>query len=143
MKYLLILLFIFSLPACTAVSTLGDYLKENPVIASTSFRYATAKYIENGSTYAKKQERKNQVIDTASKVEAFIDANPTVTVKSVMVYLDSVISWDKLPPSDRILIAEILTIVEADLSAYEQANPLINVKELLNTVISAALLYGK
>lgn len=132
----------FTLSGCQTFESLGDYLSENPVFASVSFRYATAKYIERGDTTIDRRQRQNNVIETGAKVKAFIEANPTIAVSSVMQYLDAVIDWGKLDTSDRILVQEIITIVEADLLAQEAENPLVNLKELLETIINAAILYG-
>lgn len=136
-RFNVIVFILFAFYGCSAVETLSDYVKDNPIIASASFRYATSKYIQGD------QERASQVIDRASKVQAFIVENPTITVSAVMQYLDATINWGGLDPLDRILIQDILAIIEADLSAHETPNPLINIKELLDTVISAAILYAR
>mgnify|MGYP005999233947 CR=1 FL=1 len=98
---------------------------------------------DSGKTDADREKRAGHVVDRASKVLAFVDDNPTITVSAVMQYLDATIDWSALDLADRMLIKDILTIVEADLSAHETSNPLINVRELLGTVIDAALLYGR
>ena len=112
-------------------------MKDNPIIASASFRYATAKYIQVD------QDRANQVIERASKVKAFIIENPTITGSGGRHDRDATIVGSIVEPRDRLWMQDILAIVEADLSAHETANPLINIKELLDTVISAALLYAR
>ena len=141
MKYLILAALILTLSACSTFEKLGDYVKENPLVASVSFRYATAKYIDGGKTDADKTKRKDKVLDVASKVKAFIETNPTLTIASVMQYLDEIINWGSLDPADRVLIQEILKIVQSDLQNHKTQNPLVNVIELLDTIISAATLY--
>jgi hypothetical protein len=143
MKGLILVLLVGLMSGCSTLETLGDYVKDNPVKASFAFRYATAKYIDSGKTDAIKDRRANEVVSTSSKVLAFIDDNPTVSVSDVMQYLDAVIDWGSLDVADRMLVNDILQIVEADLSVHETQNPLVNIRELLDTVISAALLYGR
>jgi uncharacterized protein YceK len=125
------------LSGCSTFETLGDYVKDNPVFASTAFRYATAKYINNDD------KRAAQVVERGSKVLAFIDSNPTVTVSAVMQYLDATIDWSSLDLADRLLVQDIISIVEADLRAQESQNPLVNVREVFEVIVNAALLYGK
>lgn len=136
-RFNVIVFILFAFYGCSGLETISDYVKDNPVFASASFRYATAKYIQDDL------DRANQVIERASKVQAFIVENPTITVSDVMQYLDATIDWGGLDPLDRLLIRDILAIVEADLSAHETANPLINIKELLDTIIDAASRYGR
>ena len=138
-----IALVCWGISGCSTLETIGDYVKDNPIIASASFRYATAKYINRGDTEIERSKRSSQVIERVSKLKEFIVENPTITVSGVMQYLDETIDWGEMDLSDRILIQDILTIVKADLSVHEVSNPLVNIKELLDTVISAALLYGR
>ena len=131
-KLLLIVGTVAALSGCGTFETIGDYVKDNPVFASASFRYATAKYIGDNPN------RADQVIERGSKVLAFIDKNPTVTVSAVMQYLDAIIDWSSLDAADRMLVSDIISIVEADLSAQETQNPLVNVREILDVIVSAA-----
>ena len=143
MKAFILGFLLVLISGCSTLETLGDFVKENPFAASATFRYATAKYIDRGESAADSAARASQVVERASKVRAFIVDNPTITVSAVMQYLDATVNWSSLDLADRILVQDILRIVEADLSSHETENPLINIRELLDTVISAALLYGR
>lgn len=131
------------LGGCSTIETLGDFVKENPVKASFAFRYATATFIERGSTEEQRQARAEEVERVGNDVLAYIDSNPRISTNSVMSYLDSRIDWGSLNTADRILVMDILTIVESELSTHEIANPLINVRELLETIVSAAVIYAR
>lgn len=128
---------------CSTLETLGDFVKENPIKSSFAFRYATAKYIERKPTEEGQKIRSHEVATTTSKVLTFIDNNPRVSVDDVMDYLDKSIDWGSMDAADRMLVLDILTIAKSELSAYETTNPLVNVRELLQTVLSAAMIYSR
>lgn len=135
-------LVVFVLSGCSTLNKIEDFAKDNPIVASASFRYATAKYIERSNSDSGQIERAALVIDTVSRINVFIAETESVTVAKIMGYLDSIIPWEGMDQSDRILIKELLSISEAYLGTHETASVDINIKELLDTIVSAALMYG-
>lgn len=135
------------LSGCSAIQTLGDYVNENPVFANIAARQAVAAYIAKGDTLEEQAERAEQVNRRINKALIFLDGNPEATVDSLLEVVDSSIDWDELNPQDRMLVEDILALVEDRLKEYEVENSPIKeataiaVKTLLETAGHASKLY--
>ena len=135
------------LSACSVVQTLGDYVAENPVFASVATRQAVARYISAADTPEAQAERAKDVERRINKVTAFLDGNPTTTIDALMDAIDLAIDWDEMQPADRILVEDIVFLVEAELRQYEVENSpieetaLIAIRGLFEVAISAAQIY--
>jgi len=130
-----------------SVETLGDYVSENPVFASVVTRQAVARYIGAKDTAEERQARAEDVTRRINKVALYLEGNPETTVDALMITIDAAIDWDELNPEDRMLVADIVMLVEAELRQYEVENDpidstaLIAIKGLFDVAISAAQLY--
>ena len=135
------------LSGCSVVQTLGDYVAENPVFASVATRQAVARYISAADTPEAQAERAKDVERRINKVTAFLDGNPTTTIDALMDAIDLAIDWDEMQPADRILVEDIVFLVEAELRQYEVENSpieetaLIAIRGLFEVAISAAQIY--
>lgn len=147
----LMLVFLCLVSGCStimqSVETLGDYVSENPVFASVVTRQAVARYIGAKDTAEERQARAEDVTRRIKKVELYLEGNPETTVDALMITIDSAIDWDELNPEDRMLVADIVILVEAELREYEVENDpidstaLIAIKGLFKVAISAAQIY--
>lgn len=136
-----------SLVGCSVMETLGDYLNENPVFTSMATRQAVGRYIAAGKTVEEERERAADVQRRISKVMHYVDGNPTTSIDTLLAIIDSNIEWEKLEPVDRLLVQDVVMLVEVELRKYEsEANVLsdttsIAIKALFQTAISAAQIY--
>ena len=143
----LILLSALFLGGCSAINTIGDYINENPVFASMAVRQAVSRYIAAADTIEAESARANAVQSRINKTMVYIDGNPTTTVDSLMIVVDSSINWAELIPADRMLVTDIIGLVEIELRKHEQDAPDIAdgtklaLKALLKTAINAAEYY--
>lgn len=135
------------LSGCSAINTLGDYVSENPVFASIAARQAVARYISAGGDQAAQTERANDVNRRIGSAINYLDGNPQTTVDELLLTIDAQIDWHKLHPSDRVLVKDIVRLVELELREYEvEHEPIkdsarIAIKALLETAIDAAQIY--
>jgi len=135
------------LSGCSTFETLGDYVRENPVFASIVTRQAVARYISAGDIPQDQEVRAQNVTKTVSKVMAVLDGNPTTTVDTLLITIDSAIPWEELSPPDRVLVTDIVVLVEAELRKYEVENEPVKdsarvaIRELFEVAKSAAQLY--
>lgn len=135
------------LSGCSTFETLGDYVRENPVFSSIVTRQAVARYIAAGDTQQDQQRRANNVNKTVSKVAAVLEGNPETTVDTLLITIDSAIDWSELSPADRILVTDIVMLVEAELRTYEVENEpvdsdaVIAIRGLFEVAKSAAQIY--
>jgi hypothetical protein len=147
MKYLIFSLFVmFGFSGCAAIETLGDYVSENKIFTSALARQATARYIAAGEDLDAEYKRAKQVVTRLSRVQEYIDGNPSATVDGLMALVESTIEWDQLDVADRILVQDILALLSDELEGYKQepglsANSRIAIKALFDTAISAARVY--
>jgi hypothetical protein len=132
---------------CSALETLGDYVRENPVFASVVTRQAVARYIGAKDTEEERQARAEDVTKRINKVALYLDGNPETTVDALMITIDAAIDWGELNPEDRLLVSDIVMLVEAELRRYEVENDpidstaLIAIRGLFDVAISAAQMY--
>ena len=143
----LILLSALFLGGCSAINTIGDYINENPVFASMAVRQAVSRYIAAADTIEAESARANAVQSRINKTMVYIDGNPTTTVDSLMAVVDSSIDWAELIPADRMLVTDIIGLVEIELRKHESETPGIGdgtklaLRTLLKTAINAAEYY--
>lgn len=136
-----------TLVGCSVMETVGDYLNENPVFASMATRQAVGRYIAQGKTIEEERERAADVQRRISKVMAYVDGNPATSVDNLMRVIDKNIEWQKLEPVDRLLVQDVVMLVEVELRKHEvESNTLsesssIAIKALFKTAISAAQIY--
>lgn len=139
--------FLFLNTGCSVVQTLGDYVQENPVFASVATRQAVARYIAAADTPEAQHQRAIDVDRRVNKVLLYLDGSPETTVDALMIAIDQAIDWDELQPADRILVADIVFLVEAELRQYEvEHSPIeesarIAIKGLFEVAVSAAQIY--
>lgn len=132
---------------CSVVQTLGDYVAENPVFASIATRQAVARYISAAETPAEQVERAHDVNRRVNTVMLYLEGNPQTTVDALMIAIDQAIDWGKLQPADRILVSDIVSLVEAELRKYEVENSPIEegaqiaIRGLFEVASSAASIY--
>jgi len=132
---------------CSTFETLGDYVRENPVFTSIATRQAVARYIAAGETEAEQSERGLNVSKTSDKVIAVLEGNPTTTVDTLLLTIDSAIDWGELSPPDRILVTDIIVLVESELRKYEveyspiDDNARVAIRGLFEVAKSAAQIY--
>lgn len=136
-----------TLAGCSVMETIGDYLNENPVFASMATRQAVGRYIAEGKTVEEERARAEDVKNRISKVMQFVDGNPTTSVDSLMIVIDANIEWQKLEPVDRLLVQDIVMLVEAELRKHESESSALSestslaIKALFKTAIGAAQIY--
>lgn len=135
------------LSGCSTFETLGDYVRENPVFSSFAARQAVARYIAAGDSVESQEKRAGDVDKTTLKVMAVLDGDPETTVDTLMLTIDSAIPWDELSIEDRLLVTDIVSLVEFELKKYEVENEPINqgaviaIRGLFEVARSAAQLY--
>lgn len=133
------------LGGCQAITTLGDYVSENPLVAQIATRQAVAQYISAGETIEEEIERAEQVKKRITKVLLFVDENAEATVPDLMAVIDDSIEWEQLTIQDRLLVQDIVALVEAELQkATEPIIPestRIVLVTLFRTALSAAEIY--
>ncbi len=140
---------IFSILAgCSAFNTLGDYINENPLFASIAARQAVSRYIAAGDTIEAEKARAEAVQKRLTKINRYIDGNPSTTASGLLSMIDNSIDWQSLEPADRILVDDILLLVKLELDKFEQneagltESSKIAIKALFDVAISAAKLYA-
>lgn len=132
---------------CSAFETLGDYVRENPVFVSIASRQAVARYIAAGDTIEAQEKRAGKVVSTSGKIMAVLEGNPTTTVDTLLITIDSAIDWGELSPADRLLVTDVVSMVEFELRKYEVENEPINsasrvaIRGLFEVAKSAAKMY--
>ncbi len=146
MKILIIVLSLF-LVSCTLLETMGDYVNENPVFVNIATNQTVGRYIEAAGPIDAQIRRAKDVQQRCEKVLAYVDGNPETTVDSLLLVIDSVIDWDKLSISDRLLVTDIVTLIELELRKYESQQPQLSqgasiaIRAIFKTAISAAQIY--
>lgn len=144
---ILFLAISLSVTGCSVVQSLGDYVNENPIFADIATRQAVGRYIAAGSSPEEQEARAVDVDKTVTKALIFLEGNPTATVDTLLAVVDTYIDWGSLSVPDRLLVQDILALVEAELRKHEdEASGIsdtarIAIRDLLETAISAAAWY--
>lgn len=132
--------------ACSTFELVSDYVSDNPLIAQLATRQAVAQYIAEGETLEEEIARAQSVKKRITKVLLFVDENARATVPELMAVIDSAIDWDELTYHDRLLVQDIVRLVEIELE--EATGPRIPEEArivlvtLFRTAISAAQMYA-
>ncbi|KZZ67826.1 hypothetical protein A3765_10555 [Oleiphilus sp. HI0130] len=141
--------FVFAAVAITACSTFElarDYVSDNPLIASIATRQAVAQYIASGHSIEDEISRAEQVQKRITKVLLFVDENASATVDDLMQVINSSIEWEQLTHQDRLLVQDIVVLVESELQKASEptlSEPTrIVIVAMLRTALSAAQLYA-
>ncbi len=141
MKNILLASIIILLSACTTLETINDYISENDMLTSIAARQAVGRYIAAGDTLEAETRRAESVVDILNKVNSFIDGNPKASPGDILKVVESNIKWDKLETSDRMLVSDILFLLNKELETKDEAPKLIAIRALFDTAISAARVY--
>ena len=148
MKKILLAFMIVLASGCTLLNTLGDYIDDNPVMVNIATSQVVSRYIEKaGSTVEAKQARAADFQLRVENVLLFVDSNPDITVDGLLATIDSSIDWKQLSVPDRILVSDIVALIEIELRQYELQGPTFNnetkftLRALLNVAIRSAGLY--
>lgn len=129
--------------ACAPISVLGDYVSNNPLIASAAMRQSVAHYIAQGETIEAEHKRADDVIERGEKVRAMLAGDPKATKGEILKVVNRSIDWSSLSLADRALVIEILALLEHELAKVEALDnkTRLTLSDLLTTAISAAQLY--
>lgn len=145
-KAAFIAVFLCLFSGCSTIETLGDYVADNPLVAQIATRQAVAQYIAEGETIEDEIERARHVQKRIQKVMLYLDGEPKARVDELMAVIDGSIDWEELTFADRMLVQEIVNLVEVELSKAEQPvipeSTKIVLRTLFETAISAASLYA-
>lgn len=131
---------------CTTMSRLYSYTQENPVIVDLAVRQAVFRYIDAGATVQAKQDRAARVNEVVEQIEHFLEGNPTASAQTLWLIVKSNINMNTLTPADKLLVEDILTLVELNIERSSQEVILdepviIQVRVLLRTLIKTAALF--
>lgn len=136
-----------NLSSCSTIDSLSDYVNENPVFASIAARQAVGRYISAAKTPEAEAQRAADVQKRINKVMAYLDGDPETNVDGLLNVIDSAIDWAELVPADRILVTDVVTLIEGELRKYETQTPEISdtakiaIRSLLKVAVSAAEYY--
>lgn len=131
---------------CNTASKLYSYTQENPLIVDLATRQAVFRYIDAGSTTEQKKNRALRVKRVVERVEHFLEGNPTASRHTLFLVVKSNVDLKSLDPADRVLVEDILTVIELNIErATEEAvldKPIIiQVRVLLRTLLKTAALF--
>lgn len=145
-KIILVLITALFFTGCAAVNTFGDLVNDNELWASALTRHAVSRYIAAGDTIDAEERRAKQVETRLSRVLEYIEGNPSATSGDLMALVESTIDWGELDRADKLLVQDILAILEKELEQYETREGLkestrIALRGLFDTAISAARIY--
>lgn len=130
---------------CSTVQRAADFVNSNPLFMDITVRQAVTRIIDAGETDEEKTLRAIEVQASAQKVLAFMEGNPTATSSTLMSVIRSSIPEEKLTRADKILVEDLMIILQLRLADDVKARNLpddtvIAVRSLLNTALSAAVL---
>lgn len=129
------------LGGCAPLNALSDSVSDNPLLASFAMRQAVAQYIAQGETLDEEHKRADQVIERGEKVRAMLEGD--ATKGALLKAINRSIDWQELTPADRILVIEIIALLEHELADVEAIDDQVRLTlaDLFSTAISAARLY--
>lgn len=142
-NFLLSLVAVIQLAGCAQLAGLGDWANENPLVADIVTRQAVARYII--ADYDQ-QSRAARVVTVIASAEEFLDGNPTATVDAIFFVVQANINWEGLSIPDRILVEDLLAIIQYQLQQKQiqgslDPDEVLGVRSLLKTARDAASLY--
>lgn len=125
-------------------SGISNFVDKNPLIVDIAVRESVVRYIDQGETLELKKLRALKANAVLDKVKLFVDSGEEVKVSGIIAFTNSAIDWDSLSIPDKIIIQDILLIVQAKLnSEADLINPetVIKLNALINTAKSATLIF--
>lgn len=139
----LVAVFLCLVSACAPISSLADYASDNPLLASVAMRQAVATYIARGETLDEEHARADAVIERGERVRSMLEGDPEASKGELLSMLNRSIDWSQLAPEDRILVIEILALLEHELERVDvlDKETRLTLGDLFTTAISAAQLY--
>ena len=128
---------------CSFLQSVGDKIDENQVLVSLATSQVVSRYIEAAGNIDAQKSRAKDVQRRINKVLAYVDGEPQTTVDQLLSVIDSVIEWEKLSISDRILVIEIVRLVKSELIRMENDSPvdLVALRPLLETAVLIAQMF--
>jgi len=140
--FVLAVLSLGFIPGCSFLQSVGDQIDENRVLVSLATSQVVSRYIEAAGNVDAQKSRASDVQRRINKVLAYVDGKPRATTDRLLSVIDSVIDWDKLSISDRILVLEIVRLVKSELiSAQNNEVEIVAIRDLLKTAISIAKMF--
>lgn len=132
--------------ACAALEQAGDWVNDNPLVADLVVRQSVARYIDAGDTQVEKSQRAADVKTVIERTTTYLDGNPQTGVAGIMDALNANIAWDRLSAADRLLVQDIMLMVQLNLAQKQAEDQLaadtaLAVRSLLRTAVSAASLF--
>ena len=118
-------------------------IDENQVLLSLATSQGVSRYIEAAGNVSAQERRAEDLQYRVNEVLVYVNGNPTTTVDQLLVVIDSVIDWEELSISDRILVVEIVRFVQSELirtQNHEQVET-VAIRELLETAILIAQMF--
>lgn len=131
------------LVGCSAIEKAGETLKENPVVADLVVRQAVFRYIEAGDTHEEQIARGDRVCAVVTATETYLIGSPEARVAELLTVIDSQIHWDALSRADRLLVEDVMLIVQLELERRQQraelsTDAVLGIEALLNSAKKSA-----
>lgn len=147
MNKVMVLLVCLLMAGCATTHKLVSYMQSNPLVVNIAAKQAVFRYIDAGITHEAKIERAEQVREVLDKVEYFLEGNPTASSATLLLVVKSHIDLDQLSPSDRLLVEDVMTIIENNIITSEKAGLLgpdavIRIRVLIRTLVRAAGMFA-
>lgn len=128
--------------AFCACSTLVDVVERNEGAANLVTQYATLRAIES-TKYPNLSAAK--IVEVATGIRDSVDNGEVILVTHITDRLDREVPWDKLAPSDALVVTALIRTIEGELSARITSGVIdrearVVVKAIAQAVIDAAML---
>lgn len=143
MKQLMAILVCLLMAGCATTNRLVSYMQSNPIVVNIATKQAVFRYINAGKTDTEKVARSERVQAVLNKVEYFLEGNPTASSQTLLLVVKANVDLDKLEPADRLLVEDIFSVIESNMTKYEQSGLLSNdavirIRVLIRTLLQAA-----
>lgn len=135
------------LGGCSAIETIADYTSDNPVLASTATRLAVGRYIAAGATIEEENQRAAEVVKRVNKALTYLDGAPASPPGALLEVLKKSVAWDELTPADRLLVLDVMALVQYEIEKNAASDPVLTaetrltLRDLLATAARAAKFY--
>jgi hypothetical protein len=122
--------------ACAQLAGVSDWVNENPHTADLVISQSIARYIESSDDQPATAARVEATVATAIN---YLDGNPTATLDQLLQVVNDSINWDSLSISDRILVQDLIGLVQVQLVDIQVSGELsedekIGIRSMLNTI---------
>ena len=146
MRYILIFFMMIYSTGCQMASRAISYTHTNPVVVDFATKQAIVRFINAGDSIDEKSKRALKVEYAIKDVEYFLEGNPTSSAGTLLAVVKSSVNLEKLSVPDRILVNDLMLLVESNLKANESAGYLehgavIRVRVLLRTLLKTAAMF--